>query len=390
MPNEGVVEINKCWCGSVELETFNGQYKKCKKCFTLINSPRQVSTYYEVENERDDEAFYGKNYWMGHQTEDLGHPSIFQRSRRDLSERCLYWLQTVLKYRLPSGNTLEIGSGPGAFVQMLSQAGFSSKGLELSPWVAEYGGRTHGVEIINSKIEDVSDELEPHDIIVMMDVLEHFPDPVETMSHVKKVLAAKGILVIQTPCYNHMTYQQMVDTNDPFLIQLKDQEHLYLLSKEAISLLLDQLGIHHVQFLDPLFPYDMFVVASAEPLQLISDEQVVDYLASSPATRLVLAMLDLYKENNRLFNEAEQRLRNNEKLEQSLRVSDQDRNARLQAITELEKLLMESEQDRNARLKSIQTLEQLLRESEQDRQARLESIHVLEKLLKEKSGGVQE
>ncbi|BBI36178.1 class I SAM-dependent methyltransferase [Cohnella abietis] len=383
------VEINKCWCGNEELEVFNDKYKKCMSCFTLINTPRQITSFYEVENENDDDAFYGKNYWMGHQTDDLGHPSIFQRSRKDLGERCLYWLQAVLKYKLPPGDSLEVGSGPGAFVQMMKSVGYDAQGLELSPWVAKYGSKTHGVKIINSRIEDVSDGIDAKDVIAMMDVLEHFTDPVETMSHVVRVLKDDGLLVIQTPCYNHMSYQEMLDANDPFLIQLKDQEHLFLFSKEAIAILLKQLDIRNIEFLDPLFPYDMFVMASANSLQALETDRITEFMEAKPDTRLILAMLDLFNEHRRVLAEAEERLKNNQIMERLLKVSEQDRTHRLESIQTLERMLGESEQDRAARLESIQTLERLLRESEQDRHARLETINSLEALVSEKTGGVK-
>ncbi|MDB5054932.1 MAG: hypothetical protein JWM44_2982 [Bacilli bacterium] len=374
--------ITECWCGCKELDVFNDQYMKCSNCFTLINSPRQITAFYDVEN--DDEAFYGKNYWMKHQTDDLGNPTIFLRSRKDLTERCLYWLRRILSYKVTPGSTLEVGSGPGAFVQILKSVGFDSKGLELSPWVANYGKETHGVEIINSKIEDVSETLTQNDIVILMDVLEHFTDPLEPIKHVKKVMKNNGLLVIQTPCYNHLSYEEMLENNDPFLYMLKDQEHLYLFSKEAVTILFQKNGLNHIQFLDPLFPYDMFTIASAEPLVSISDEKVLEFLQSKPEHRLVLALLDLYDELNRVSKEAEVRLEDNKKLENWLKESEKDRQARLEANQTLEKLLQESEKDRQARLESIHTLENLLQESEKDRHARLESIHTLENLLKKR------
>lgn len=380
MEGNKFMEILECWCGCKELDRFSDKYKKCRECETLINTPRQITMFYEVEN--DEEAFYGKNYWMDHQTEDLGQPSIFQRSRKDLTERCLYWLRTILKYK-NTGSTLEIGSGPGAFVQMLESVGFEAKGLELSPWVANYGRNTHGVDIINSKIEDISENMDLKDVVILMDVLEHFTDPVESMKHALKIINNEGIIVIQTPCYNHKTYEEMTATNAPFLNMLKDQEHLYLFSTQAVTMLLESFGFKYINFIDPLFPYDMFLIASAEELVQVGNDQVSEHLESKPETRLILALLDLYDEVNRVSNEAEIRLANNKKLDQLLSECESDREARLQTIHKLESLLKESEADREARLQSIQKLEELLKESEADREARLISIQKLEGLLKE-------
>jgi hypothetical protein len=81
----------------------------------------------------DAHDFYGKNYWFTHQEGDLGLPNIITRARIDLPERCLYWLRTLLKYKLPPAKVLELGSAHGGFVALLQWAGFEAMGSEVSP-----------------------------------------------------------------------------------------------------------------------------------------------------------------------------------------------------------------------------------------------------------------
>jgi hypothetical protein len=55
----------------------------------------------ELRVTNDADSFYGKQYWLEHMTEELGFSDIFQRAQSDLTERCLHWLETLLRYRLP-------------------------------------------------------------------------------------------------------------------------------------------------------------------------------------------------------------------------------------------------------------------------------------------------
>src|SRR5262249_79370 len=105
-----------CWCGDTRLASFSPEYVQCEVCETLVTSQMpDVGISRVTVNE---EGLYAREYWFSHQ-ETLGQPSILSRSQTDLSERCLHWLRTVLKYKQPPGPVLELGSAHGAFVALL-------------------------------------------------------------------------------------------------------------------------------------------------------------------------------------------------------------------------------------------------------------------------------
>src|SRR5919205_1109942 len=95
-----------CWCGRRDLAAYSPEYALCP-CGTLVSLVGLTAEEVVVRDDAD--AFYGKDYWLGHQVEDLGNPDIFRRARADLPERCLYWLRTLLRYKLPPGRVLELG-----------------------------------------------------------------------------------------------------------------------------------------------------------------------------------------------------------------------------------------------------------------------------------------
>ncbi len=330
-----------CWCGNAALDDFNADYLHCARCETLVL--RRVPAA-DITRVRDDATdLYGRNYYLQHLQQDFGYPDFATRARTDLPERCLHWLRAVLKYKAPPGKALELGSAHGGFVAMLRWAGFDAVGLELSPWVVDFAKRTFDVPTLFGPVEDQTIPAGSLDVIVLMDVLEHFPSPLTTMKRCLRLLKKDGVLVIQTPRYPEgRGHTEMVAQKDRFLEQLKPVEHLYLYSQKSVQEFLHRLGATHITFEPAIFAhYDMFLAASRSPLSAATREQVETALGVTPGGRLIQSLLDMADQSHAL--------------REQLAVADADRTARLESIHRLEQLLAESERDRAARLGVIET-----------------------------------
>jgi glycosyltransferase involved in cell wall biosynthesis/SAM-dependent methyltransferase len=402
-----------CWCGNEDLKPFSDDYLRCARCETLVLRHMPVE---DVTRVRDDSAdLYGRNYYLKHLQEDFGYPDLKTRARTDLPERCLHWLRTTLKYKIPPGKALELGSAHGAFVALLRWTGFGAIGLELSPWVVNFAKGVFDVPVLSGPIEDQKLAPRSLDVIALMDVLEHLPSPLATMERCLRLLKKDGVLVIQTPRYPEAgSYEKMIARRDPFLEQLKSSDHLYLYSQKSVQEFLRRLGAGHVAFEPAIFArYDMFLVASPARLSITPREKIEAVLSATPASRLIQALLDtddrsrdlqerlgaadadrasrlevihqqgrrtveLEAEVHRWLEETKKYSAQAQQLE-SLRAGSQAEVSNLETergtlqarVTELQQRLETSETDRAARLESILRLEQLLGESERDRTARL-------------------
>jgi 2-polyprenyl-3-methyl-5-hydroxy-6-metoxy-1,4-benzoquinol methylase/uncharacterized coiled-coil DUF342 family protein len=294
------MDTNKhCWCGSDQLTNFSDDYSVCAKCGTLVAQAGLSSEQIQVQDDNHD--FYGKEYWLSHQTQDYGFPDIYQRSRQDLPERCLHWLQILLTYRLPPARILELGCAHGGFVALMRWAGFDAMGLELSPWVVDFARQTFDIPVLLGMVEE--QQLEPGslDAIALYDVLEHMPDPVATMRHCAQLLKPDGIFIVQMPDYKgDKLYSEMVEQHDHFLEQMKSIEHLHLFTRRAAQEFFERLGYPFLQFEQQLFAYDMFFIASRQPLTQYTSEHIAEKLLSSAPSRIVQALLDQKFELNQL------------------------------------------------------------------------------------------
>ena len=346
-----------CWCGNTDLEPFSADYLHCARCESLVNARPVCAADFEVDE--SEQGIYGRDYYTVTLPQKYGYPSIQERARQDLTERCLHWLRTVVQYRPPPASILELGSAHGGFVGLLQLAGYRATGLELSPWLVDFAGHTFGIPMLTGRVEQQTIEAGSLDVIAMMDVIEHLPDPAQTVQQCLKLLKPDGLLVIQTPRYPAGTcYATMLEKNDAFLQQLKPEEHLFLFSPASITEFLGGLGVPHVLFEKAVFAiYDMYLVAGRMPFKPVDEARVSASLTESPSRRFALAMLDLW--------------RREAALKQTL---DRDTAALRQRIDEIEA-------DREARLKVIlgqqaetAALRQRIDEIEADREARLNVI----------------
>jgi 2-polyprenyl-3-methyl-5-hydroxy-6-metoxy-1,4-benzoquinol methylase len=317
-----------CWCGKRAVGFFSPDYVVCRSCGTLASLVGLRGDQIAVRD--DDRDFYGKTYWLGHQTDDLGLPDVTHRARADMPERCMHWLRTLLRYKHPPGRVLDVGCAHGGFVALLRSLGYDAAGVELSPWVADFAQRTFGVSLHVGPLEN---QLLPEgslDAVVLNDVLEHLADPAATVRRCVALLKEDGALVVQTPCFpEHLSYAEMRAGGNRFLEMMDGlaRQHLYLFSRRSMQRLFKEQGLAEVKFLPALFSYDMYAIAARRPLAPRDFELLASTLASSAEGRVTLAWLDLLRECEAV---------------------EADRAARLEQIHRLHDLLHEAEAARAA------------------------------------------
>ena len=99
------------------------------------------------------------------------------------------------------GHLLEIGAGMGYLLAAARDAGFTVKGLELSPWAAGQADAVLGLDVAVGGAESALFAAASFDIIVMWHVIEHFIDPLENLRRIRSWLRPNGVLVLETRNY---------------------------------------------------------------------------------------------------------------------------------------------------------------------------------------------
>ena len=130
-------------------------------------------------------------------------PKYFERNVEDIK-----WWKTIYADRLKTVNDfiktdnnrlLEIGSGPGLFLQYAKRNGWKVLGIEPSKEAADFA-RSRKLEIINEFFQNVEvKSLGKFGAIGMFEFLEHIPNPKDALKFTYNQLEKGGVVCITVP-----------------------------------------------------------------------------------------------------------------------------------------------------------------------------------------------
>jgi len=114
--------------------------------------------------------------------------------------RCInaYMSLSTIKRFKAGGNLLEIGSSTGFFLNA-ARLNFNVSGLEISKWGADFTEQTLKIPVVRTPLEKADLPPNHYDVVVMIDVIEHLPDPKTAIKEIARILKPGGILYILTP-----------------------------------------------------------------------------------------------------------------------------------------------------------------------------------------------
>jgi SAM-dependent methyltransferase len=146
--------------------------------------------------------------------------------------------------RVPLGKLLDVGCAMGHFLGFAKRYGWEVEGVECSPYAARYaeerfGAKVHPVCVL----KDANLQENFYDSCVLVEVIEHLPDPRETMTEVWRVLQPGGLVYITTPnfgCYRSLLLREEWNAVIP-------TGHLYYFDSDSLGKLLSSIGFINVE-----------------------------------------------------------------------------------------------------------------------------------------------
>lgn len=138
-----------------------------------------------------------------------------------------------------SGTLLDIGGGYGLYDLMLSE---NFKVSVIEPIFSQVYLKDIKYKVYKANFDDFQSE-QKYDLILMLDILEHFKDPSEALSKAKSFLKKDGILVIQTP--NYRSIMQLLVKNWSWWMV---EDHKVLFSSQSLSKILKNNCLKKIYF----------------------------------------------------------------------------------------------------------------------------------------------
>jgi len=198
------------------------------------------------------DAYYSeeKPTFLAHAGEDQEWAELSQRDRLETFERLL----PVRQRRL-----LDIGAGPGFFLQTAAARGWQVLGIEPSRQAAAHA-RSLGLDIVEGFFNaGIASELNGFDVVHLNNVLEHVPNPLEVVTLARDLLSAGGLLCLNVP--NDYTPFQVSARASLELPEwwVAPPHHLNYFDFDSLSHLVTRLGFE-VRERSTSFPMELFLL----------------------------------------------------------------------------------------------------------------------------------
>ena len=126
--------------------------------------------------------------------------------------RALYLAEAAVKHRVYAetldrveraagrvGTLLDIGSYMGLFLETARARGWHARGIEPDRDAWTHATATLGLDVCWGTLATCPQPAESFDAITMLQVLEHVPDPRQTLVDVRALLRPAGALVVEVP-----------------------------------------------------------------------------------------------------------------------------------------------------------------------------------------------
>lgn len=161
----------------------------CSNCGLVFLSPRLtepaiLKLYSDQEYYVSEVAGQGYDEYL-----DVRHNWVRTFTRR---------LDQIAKYQ-PPGRALDIGCGPGFFLEAAQARGYDVHGLDPSEYIVKVAGEIFGNRVQRGVIESADYPIDHFDLVVAFDTFEHVYHPREWLEAARRVLKPGGLIAITTP-----------------------------------------------------------------------------------------------------------------------------------------------------------------------------------------------
>jgi 2-polyprenyl-3-methyl-5-hydroxy-6-metoxy-1,4-benzoquinol methylase len=222
-------------CGSANSELvltaedhYTGEFfslSRCLQCACVYTNPRPTSTelghYYPP-------AYYGSK---GHRFRG-GLEKVVGLFRQRLADNIYQQFPTP-------GKILEVGSGRGTLLAELARRGWQATGTEYSSALAVTSINYLGVSVFPApNLLDCQFETATFQVVVCYHVLEHLPNPLETLIEIRRIIHPEGLLIVAVPNFGGWIAQ----LSHAKWFCLDVPRHLFHFTPNTLAAILSQAG----------------------------------------------------------------------------------------------------------------------------------------------------
>lgn len=152
-------------------------------------------------------------------------------------------LKNILRYSRKKGKLLEVGSYTGLFLSIAKRAGWDVYGVEPSKWAVKYAKKNYWLNIKNTILKSGIFPPGIFDVIVMWDVIEHIPNPLNDLKVCYSYLKPGGHIIMSTINIDSLI-SKMLGPKWPWLMDM----HRVYFSESTMKKMLEKVGFVDIDF----------------------------------------------------------------------------------------------------------------------------------------------
>jgi SAM-dependent methyltransferase len=229
-------------CGSDSYQTLSsvGEWSigKCGVCGLIYLNP---APFFEPSPEF---AAMSRGFQYTRYMHEKITPGIFSYEREQLLIQQQQITGLVGKM-FPILRYLEVGCGSGASVRAATDLGWKATGIDIDPELIAEGVDQHGADLRCRPLREGGFEADSFDYIRMRDVIEHLPDPWESLLEIKRLLRPGGICLVVAPnegaLFTRIRY--MLGRKHTTVAYGEPPHHIHGFTPATLRLTLDRAGL---------------------------------------------------------------------------------------------------------------------------------------------------
>ena len=208
----------------------NYQLRECLQCETSYLNPKPTSK--QLERAYNDD-YYGEGETKFNPTVE----KVIDFFRQSNAKR-------MAKLFNGKGAILDLGCGNGSFLSNIGKHGnFELYGLELQGKSAERAKEKKEIKLTVGELREDTYPINSFDVITLIHVFEHLPNPKESLIIIRKILKPDGLLLLEFP--NIDSWQSSYFKQH--WLHLDPPRHLNLFKPKRLKMELEILGFSCVK-----------------------------------------------------------------------------------------------------------------------------------------------
>ena len=256
MSLERKIRCNLCGTGSQRLLYCLDQLEvlQCAHCgliFTdLVERPEEIAKDYSRDYFKERDEYYFRN------TVEDPLRGVENSSILDFKQ----WLKRIESYK-PAGKILDVGCATGVFLALARERGWEPYGVDISGFAVGHAQKRFGIEGFVGNITAANFPDNYFDVITLLDVVEHFSNPVEQLIEVRRILKHDGIVLLNTPnekslmkILAHGIYTITLGRIQYPVKKLYHRYHLYYFSPKTFQQTLEKSGFEVIELTKKTIP----------------------------------------------------------------------------------------------------------------------------------------